>query len=170
MKNKILLLFLLCCSFPTLAQEEGEGDIVKIGEKAPNFSITIDGKPTQLSDLKGKVVLINFFATWCGPCMTELPVLQKKVFDKYKENNNFSLMILGRGHNEAEIEKFVKSKKYTMPFYPDFDKSIYNLYASKFIPRNYIIDKNGIVVYASRGYNPEEFEAMTNFLDKLIKE
>jgi peroxiredoxin len=168
MKNKILLLFLLCTSFSTLAQEEG--DIVKIGEKAPNFSITIDGKPTQLSDLKGKVVLINFFATWCGPCMTELPILQKKVFDKYKEKNNFSLMILGRGHNEAEIEKFVKSKKYTMPFYPDFDKSIYNLYASKFIPRNYIIDKNGIVVYASRGYNPEEFEAMTNFLDKLIKE
>lgn len=167
MKKNILLLLLFCSSFYSLAQQN-EGNIVEIGEKAPNFTVTIDGKPTQLSDLKGKVVLINFFATWCGPCMIELPILQKKVFDKYKEKDNFSLIILGRGHTEAEMQKFVNSKNYTMPFYPDFDKSIYNLYASKLIPRNYIIDENGIVVFASIGYNPEEFEQMTNFLDKLV--
>ena len=58
MKKNILLLLLFCSSFYSLAQQN-EGNIVEIGEKAPNFTVTIDGKPTQLSDLKGKVVLIN---------------------------------------------------------------------------------------------------------------
>ena len=147
-----------------------DGSIVLKGQQAPNLTInTDDGKAIKLSDMKGKVVLINFFATWCGPCNMELPVVQEKIWMKYKDNSNFSLLSFGRGHTSAEINEFKAAKKFDFPIYPDKDKSIYGLFASKSIPRNYIVDKTGTVVYASIGYTAEEFEEMMAVLDRLLK-
>ena len=113
--------------------------------------------------------MINFFATWCGPCLQELPVLQKNVWDKFKGNENFQLIILGRQHNETEVKNFVTGKKFTMPFAPDPERKIYSLYATQFIPRNVIIGKDGRIIFQSMGYTPEEFRKIEKLLAERLK-
>jgi thiol-disulfide isomerase/thioredoxin len=99
MKTKQLLLVLAFFAFSFSLAAQDEFTLVKIGDKAPDFSFSTEkGQAKKLSDLKGKVVWINFFATWCGPCRQELPHLQKEVYNKLKNNKNFELIILGREH------------------------------------------------------------------------
>jgi len=144
--------------------------LLKNGDMAPAFSCkTIDGKIFDIAKLKGKVIMINFFATWCPPCNLELPVLQSDVWDKYKNNPSFALIILGREHNEKEVADFVKSKNFTMPFAPDPDRNIYKLFATQFIPRNVIIDRDGKIIYQNRGYTKEEFDEIVKLLAGKLK-
>ena len=167
-RKKIISLFsFVFLSFIVLAQDEAT--LVKIGDKAPDFAYTSeDGKTTKLSDLKGKVVWINFFATWCPPCRKELPHLQKEVYDKLKDNKNFELIILGREHSWEEINKFVSDNKYHMPFYPDEERKAFSLYAKQNIPRNFIIDKEGKIAIASTGFNEKDFQEIIDKVEKLL--
>ena len=168
MKHLFLISFLFFLSFNLLAQDEAT--LVKVGDKAPNFTIESEnGKTKQLSDLKGKVVWINFFATWCPPCRQELPHLQKEVYDKLKSNPNFELIILGREHSWEEINKFKTDNKFNMPFYPDLGRKVFSLYASQNIPRNFIIDKEGKIVVSSTGFSEKEFEEIIDKVEKLLK-
>lgn len=173
MKNLLVLFLLFSVSFG-FSQETAEDveatSIAKLHQKAPEFSFTTaDGKKINLSDYKGKVILVNFFATWCGPCMKEMPYLQKEVWDKLKDNPDFVLLSFGRDHSQEEIDKFIEKKKYTFPIYADKGKPVYNHFASKYIPRNYVIDGNGTVVYTSFGFTTEEFEKMKAVLADLLK-
>jgi peroxiredoxin len=168
MKHLFLICILFISSFYLFAQDEAT--LVKVGDKAPNFTFeTENGKAKQLSDLKGKVVWINFFATWCPPCREELPHLQKEVYDKLKNNPNFELVILGREHSWAEINKFKADHKFNMPFYPDAGRKVFSLYANQNIPRNFIIDKEGKIAVASTGFNENEFKEIVEKVDELMK-
>ena len=163
-KTLFLLQLALLISFSAFSQD----DIVLVGQKAPDFVLKTDKGNLKLSDLKGKVVLINFFATWCGPCRTELPELQTNIWEKYKDNPAFRLMIIGREQTQQEGNEFKASFKYLMPFYADPDRSVYKLYANQYIPRNYLIDRNGVVVYASNGYSAEEFAKLVEMVGKIL--
>lgn len=168
-KNHILTLISLIV-FSTFVLAQDDATLVKVGDKAPDFSYTSQsGITTNLSDLKGKVVWINFFATWCPPCRKELPHLQKEVYEKLKDNNNFELVILGREHSWEEINKFTSENKYHMPFYPDTDRKAFSLYAKQNIPRNFIIDKEGNVAVASTGFNEKEFGEIIEKVKELMK-
>ncbi|MGG7037102.1 MAG: TlpA family protein disulfide reductase [Flavobacterium sp.] len=172
--KKILFLFVLFSFSYGFSQETPEEvtatSIVKLNQKAPEFSFqTADGKTVSLADYKGKVILINFFATWCGPCMKEMPYLQKEVWDKLKDNPDFALLSFGRDHSQEEIDKFIAKKKYTFPIFADKGKLVYNHFASMYIPRNYVIDRNGTVVYTSFGFTTEEFDKMKQVLADLLK-
>lgn len=166
MKKTLFLISLaLFVSLTAFSQD----DIVLVGQKAPDFSLKTEKGEIKLSELKGKVILINFFATWCGPCRAELPVLQAKIWEKYKDNSNFSFLIIGRQHTQQEVDAFKATNKYLMPFYADPDRSVYKLYANQYIPRNYLIDKNGVVVYKSQGYTAEEFDVLISTISKLLE-
>ena len=169
--KKVLLSIIGCFAVVTFAAAQTDTTtITRVGDKAPVFTCkTIDGKTIDISKLQGKVVMINFFATWCGPCNLELPVLQKNIWDKYKNKDNFQLIILGRQHNESEVSNYVKSKKFTMPFAPDPERKIYGLYATQFIPRNVIIGKDGRIIFQSMGYTPEEFKKIEDLLAVELK-
>ncbi|MFV8346561.1 TlpA family protein disulfide reductase [Flavobacterium sp. ZB4P13] len=170
MKKRIILVCLFMSLANIYGQDYQKSNVVSEGQQAPNFTIKLEkGKTINLSSLKGKVVLLNFFATWCGPCMVEMPILQQEVWTKYKENKNFALMSFGRGHSAEEVNLFRDKKKFDFPIYADKDKSVYNLFATQYIPRNYLIDKNGIIVYTSIGYSPEEFEKMKEKINELLK-
>ena len=143
---------------------------VKKGETAPDFEFSkTDGKVYQLSELKGKVVLINFFATWCPPCRKELPLLQSDVYLKYKDRKDFELLIFGREQKQSTIDSFKLINQYQMPFYPDEKRKIFSLYGTQNIPRNFLIDKQGKIVYSSVGFNEKDFEELIATLEKLLK-
>jgi len=145
-----------------------EVEKVKVGEVAPDFTLTTDEGEITTADLKGKVVLINFFATWCPPCRKELPVLQTQVWDKYKNNEDFVLLVIGREHTSDELTKFADDQKLDLPFYPDLKREVFSQFATQSIPRNYIINKGGKIVYASKGFSDKEFEHMMSVLEKQL--
>ncbi|MCU0363430.1 MAG: TlpA family protein disulfide reductase [Bacteroidales bacterium] len=169
--KKYLLSALFAFSALALAYTQDDpSTLTKVGDKAPQFICkTIDGRSLDLSKLQGKIVMINFFATWCGPCNLELPVLQKNIWDKYKGRQDFELVILGREHSEAEVRKFVEGKKFTMPFAPDPERKIFSLYATQSIPRNVIVGKDGRIIFQSIGFTPEEFRELENLLAEQMK-
>src|SRR5580765_6654689 len=120
MRNiKISLASLLLCAFvftlPAAEQSEFESTLTKLGQRVPDFGwTTLDGQKFDTKTLQGKVVLLNFFATWCGPCMEEMPHLQKDIFQKFKDKN-FVMVSIGREHNDAELKEFRKKREFTIP-------------------------------------------------------
>ena len=169
--KKLLLITLFLTSLNIFSQEDYmESSLVKLNQQVPEFSFTNkDGKSIKLSDYKGKVILINFFATWCGPCMKEMPFIQKDLWEKLKNNDKFIILSFGRDHSQEEVNKFIETKKFTFPIFADKRKSIYNLFATKYIPRNYLIDSNGTVIYASTGFTTDDFAKLVNQIDVLLK-
>lgn len=165
--SSIIILVLSAGLFVAWANED-ESDKVVVGEKAPDFKVVTPDGELNVADLRGKVVLVNFFATWCGPCLKELPVLQKEVWEKYKSNDDFVLLVIGREHSAKELEKFAKEKEFDLPFCPDENRQIFSKFAAQSIPRNYIIDKGGKIIYASKGYSHSEFEHMISVLKKCL--
>jgi len=173
MKKIFLFIIAVYCNYSF--GQEAKNDymttsFVQLKQAAPEFSFTTThGKTAKLSDYKGKIILINFFATWCGPCMVEMPLLENELWNKFKDNPNFVLLSFGRDHSQEEINKFIDQKKFTFPIYPDKGKIIYSLFAKQYIPRNYLIDQNGKVVYASTGFSPDEFQELKGTINKLLK-
>ena len=143
------------------------GDIVKVGDKMPAFTFKTESGNVSSSSLKGKVVMLNFFATWCPPCRKELPHVEEKIWEKYKSNSDFKLMVIGREHTLEEISDFSEGK-YTMPFFPDEGREIFALFAENSIPRNYIINREGEIVYASVGFSDESFGELLKVLSSLL--
>jgi peroxiredoxin len=167
-KQSLLVLTLLFLTANLFAQDEYT--FVKKGDTAPNFSIEMqDGTTKQLSDLKGKVVWVNFFATWCGPCRVELPHLEKEVYNKFKDRDDFEVLVIGREHDWATVNKFKTDNNYELPFYPDPKREIFSKYAKQNIPRNFIIDKEGKIAVVSIGFNKDEFKKIILKVDELLK-
>jgi len=168
-KQLLILIPLIIFTFGLSAQDETT--LVKVGEIAPDFTIKMeDGSVKKLSDLKGKVVWINFFATWCPPCRKELPHLEKDVYKAFQNRNDFEVLVIGREHDWATVNKFKKDNNYRLPFYPDAKREIFSKYAKQNIPRNFVIDKNGNVAVASTGFNHEEFNSIIKTVEELLKE
>jgi peroxiredoxin len=170
MKKSLLSLI---AGFTALTVMNGQADpatLTKVGDKAPLFTCkTLDGKTIDISKLQGKIIMINFFATWCPPCNLELPVLQKNIWNKYKDNKDFVLVILGREQDEKVVGDFVAAKKFTMPFAPDPERKVFSLYATQTIPRNVIIGKDGRIIYQNSGYTQEEFRKIEQLLAGKLK-
>jgi peroxiredoxin len=169
MRTLFIFITALLVATSTFAQDEFT--LASEGQPAPDFTFeTAPGKTMKLSDLRGKVVWINFFATWCPPCRKELPHLQKEVYDKYADNDDFALIILGREHSWEEVNKFKTKQKFTMPFYPDPERKVFSIYAKQNIPRNFIIDKDGKIALSSIGFNEADFEKIKTTVASLIQQ
>ena len=146
-----------------------QATIVKDGQKAPDFEVQMfDGSTIKLSDLKGKVVLLNFWATWCPPCRAELARVEKDIIEKFK-GEPFVFVPVSRGEKKETVAAFREKMGYTFPMGLDTDSSVYKLYAETCIPRNFLIDKNGVVVKASVGYDEAEFAELIKLIEKEIK-
>ena len=146
-----------------------QATIVKAGMVAPDFELTMfDGSTVKLSDLKGKVVLLNFWATWCPPCRAELARVEKDIIEHFK-GQDFIFLPVSRGEKREVVEAFREKMGYAFPMGLDGDNSIYKKYAQTYIPRNFLIDKDGNVVKASVGYDEAEFAELIKLIEKEIK-
>lgn len=169
MKKYLFLAVFALLACVVKAQDES-GDLVKVGQPMPAFTIVNDGG-TQIpsSSLKGKVVLVNFFATWCPPCQKELAAVQKTLWPKYKDNKDFVLLVVGREHTDTELQKYNEKKGFTFPLYPDKNRAVYGAFAKNLIPRSYLVDKTGKVIYAAKGYSDEEFAELMDKIEAALK-
>lgn len=170
----LLGLFALC-GIAAVAQEakaDSTGYIVKVGQTAPDFTVTLtDGKTVKLSDFRGKVVMLQFTASWCGVCRKEMPFIEKDIWQKHKNNPHFALIGIDLKENREKTIKFAQDLKITYPLTLDPEGKSFYSFAEKNagVTRNIIIDKNGKIVYLTRLYEPEEFQQMVQVIDQLLK-
>ena len=139
--------------------------LIHRGDEAPNFSTEmLDGSTVQLKDLRGKPVLLIFWATWCPPCRSELAHLQDGVIDVY--GDTITVLPISRGEKRDVVEGYISRMGYTFAVGLDSDQSIYRKYATNYVPRCFVIDSEGKVLYAGVGYDEE----IAKEVDAAIKE
>ena len=151
------------------SQEQVEAStIAKQGTMAPDFTVELfDGKTLKLSELRGKVVLVNFWATWCPPCREELTRVQKEIIDRFA-GKEFLFLPISRGEEYNTVAAFRKRMGYDFTMGLDPDQKIFRRYATNYIPRNFLIDRDGKVVLASIGYDKAEFAHLIETIEKTI--
>ena len=142
--------------------------LVKAGDTAPDFTVEmVDGNSVTLGDLKGKVVLLNFWATWCPPCRQELTRVQTDIIDRFA-GKEFVFLPVSRGEKRKAVEAFREKTGYAFPMGLDPARTVYDRYASNYIPRNFVIDRKGKVVLATVGYDEHEFEELIRTIEKTL--
>lgn len=148
------------------------GYIVSVGDMAPDFTLQMtNGEEVTLSDLRGKVIMLQFTASWCSVCRKEMPFIENDIWQKHKENPKFYLFGIDRDEPLDKVEEFVKQTGVTYPLGLDPDANIFALYAARNagITRNVIIDTDGRIVMLTRLYDEAEFAEMCHTIDILLK-
>ena len=123
--------------------DTGQADIPQVGQLAPDFQYTMpDGTTHRLSDLRGKKVLINFWATWCGPCRSEMPDLQKALGEA-----GDSVVVLGvnKAQELKEIAPFADELRISFPLIANQSGDIAGRYAAQNLPTSYFINRDGTI-------------------------
>ncbi|OUN77979.1 peroxiredoxin [Alistipes sp. An54] len=153
---------------PQPADELEATTLVHAGEEAPDFSVGMfDGSTVTLSELRGKVVLLNFWATWCPPCREELTRVQSDIIDRFA-GRDFLFLPVSRGESRQAVAAFRQKTGYDFPMGLDSTRSVYDRYASNYIPRNFLIDAEGKVVTATIGFEPEEFDELIRAIEATL--
>ncbi|HTC40597.1 MAG TPA: TlpA disulfide reductase family protein [Candidatus Acidoferrales bacterium] len=121
---------------------QGESSVA--GKTAENFAMDLDGKPAHLSDLRNKVVVLNFWASWCGPCVEETPsliALQQRIASR-----NGVVLGVSVDEDPGAYHKFIRDQHLNYPTYLDPSKKIATDYGTSMWPETYIIDRKGVIV------------------------
>ncbi|MCY1723394.1 TlpA disulfide reductase family protein [Prolixibacteraceae bacterium Z1-6] len=148
------------------------GYVVRIGQQMPDISMELtDGTIVTTESLKGKVVMLQFTASWCSVCRKEMPHIEKDIWLKHKNNKNFALIGVDMDEPLDKIKSFRKTMKVTYPLALDPGAEIFYTFAEKGagVTRNVIIDKTGKIVYMTRLFKEDEFQEMVEVIDLLLK-
>jgi peroxiredoxin len=147
------------------------GYIVEIGQQMPVVSMELtDGTKVTSADLKGKVVMLQFTASWCSVCRKEMPHIESQIWQKHKNNNDFVLIGVDMDEPLDKVKKFKKDIKVTYPLALDPGAEIFYTFAAKGagVTRNVIVNKSGKIVYMTRLYKEDEFNEMVDVIDYLL--
>lgn len=140
---------------------------IKIGQKASAFVLpATSGGTISLASQRGRVVLINFWATWCGPCQEELPELAR-LQNKYRERG-LSILAISVDNEPENVKSFLKKYDIKLLGLWDRDKKTAEAYAVEAMPSSYLVDRDGIVRAIYRGYDPKEFKRLEAEVETLL--
>jgi len=146
------------------------GFIVRVGQQAPDFTIQYaDGrKPVKLSDLHGKVVLLQFTASWCSVCRKEMPHLEKLWQDN--KDKNFIMTGIDLKESKEKTQAFAQEMKISYPLALDPNGKIFYTYAARGagVTRNVLIDETGKIVYLTRLYNEDIFSSLVKKINEML--
>jgi peroxiredoxin len=148
------------------------GYIVRVGDMAPDFTMKLTtGEEVTLSALRGKLVMLQFTASWCGVCRKEMPFIEREIRQKHKNNDNFVLMGIDRDEPLEKVLAFIQSTKVTYPMGLDPGADIFAKYAVRDagITRNVLIDPSGRIVKMTRLYNEVEFASLVRTINEMLK-
>lgn len=134
-----------------------ETSLVRVGDPAPQFSL-------RDSD---KVTLINFFATWCGPCQVELPHIER-IWTANKKDEHFCLMVIGREETTESVREYRDKNDFTFPIAADPDRAVYSLFAKESIPRTLVVSPGGRVVYSKAGFYEDDLDELEAVLREQL--
>lgn len=159
----------LLAFFAMPSYRQGEASVA--GRRAANFTLEYQGKPARLSDFRGKVVILNFWASWCKPCIDELPALNK--LQKHVAGKNAIVLGVSADSDPAAYERFLKNQPVSFPTWRDPNSSdntspIALEYGSSMIPETYIIDRQGKI--ARKVVGPQDWDSpeMLAYFDNLL--
>jgi peroxiredoxin len=150
---------------------DSRGYIVKVGDMAPDFEIEyIGGKKIMLSSLKGKLVMLQFTASWCGVCRKEMPFIESDIWQKNKKNPKFVLLGIDFKETPDVTSKFATDMKITYPLTLDTAGTKFGLFCGPDagVTRNIIIDKDGKIVLLTRLFEEAEFNGMVKFINEEL--
>ncbi len=154
---------------PTNVDERGY--IVHVGDMAPDFTLkTTTGEEFKLSDTRGKIIMLQFTASWCGVCRKEMPFIESEIWQKHKDNPNFILLGIDRDEPLEKVLKFAAQTGVTYPLALDPGGDVFALYAERKagITRNIIIDSDGRIVMLTRLFKEDEFAEMCTKIEDLL--
>ena len=154
-------------------EPDSVGYIVRVGDIAPELEMELtDGQKVKLSDLRGKVVMLQFTASWCGVCRKEMPFIESDIWQKHKANPNFALYGVDRDEPVETVKAFAEKTGVTYPLTLDPGADHFAKYADRKagITRNVLIDKTGKIVMLTRLYNEEEFATLCKKIDEMLAE
>jgi len=128
--------------------------------------ITTEGQVIKTADLKGKVVFINFWASWCGPCLAEMPSIQI-LYDKFKHNTDVVFLIVSIDNKKLDAEKFIAKQNFNLPFVFSHS-SIPEEWLGNEIPTTIILNKSGLLVAKKQGLYDYSGQGVQNYIQHLI--
>ena len=173
MHHIILISISIALSLQSFAQTvDDRGYIVKIGDALPTFNITLtDGTQVSPDHLKGKVVLIQFTASWCGVCRKEMPHLEKDVWLKYKNHPDFFMVGIDFDEPLEKVISFGESVGITYPLALDPGGKLFYQFAAQNsgVTRNILSDRDGNIIMLTRLFDEEEFNQMTAEIGKQLE-
>ena len=147
--------------------------IVKVGDVAPDFTLPmIDGSTFTLSEQRGKVVMLQFTAGWCGVCRKEMPHIESDIWQPNKDNKDFVLVGIDREETLEAILPFIQEVGTTYPIAMDTNADVFAQYALREsgITRNVLIDRDGKIVMLTRKFKEDEFAALVAKINDMLAE
>lgn len=126
----------------------------------------LDGKVLNMEEQRGKVIFINFWATWCAPCVAEMPGIQS-LYEQFKDDPNVIFVMINVESKRPKARKFIDKKEYSFPVYYPNASRIPGVYSSDGIPTTYVIDKEGYIVYQKTGMASYDADKFIDFIKQL---
>ena len=155
--------------FAMPSYRQGEDTIA--GKTAENFPLTLDGKPQHLTDLRGKIVILNFFGSWCPPCIEETPGLNQ--LQEYVQSRNGVIVGVAADDDPLALDKFLKDQKVIFPTYRDpgtrdSHSPLAAAYGTTMYPETYVIDRKGKI--ARKIIGPQDWHSpeMLAYFDSIL--
>lgn len=148
------------------------GYTIKIGDKIRDFTMTLtNGRTVSSKEWKGKVVMLQFTASWSGVCRKAIPFIENEIWAKHKKNPEFELYGIDRDEPLETVKKFTKDVDLTYPLAIDPQAEIFGMFAGKKagVTRNVIIDKEGRIAFVTRLFKEDEFKQMGDVIEHLLK-
>lgn len=147
MKASIILIFYLLALQACIKEDTEINSTLKPGDKVPAFTIEADDGSVFTSEkLQNKISVIIFFNTNCSDCKRELPDIET-FYQSVKDVPVFNFIAISRGQTSEDVRSFFSQNNITIPFFPDPERKVYSLFAQSIIPRVYLIDKKGIIIW-----------------------